>query len=511
MFPLRLHRPGRFGLLALSALLVSSCLNACSPAGARPQPVPAALNAQAAQRPVPLKRFAWSRSAQQTATGFYYQPAAICDDYPEESTTPAKIRRDFETMKALGVKQLRFAFGWDSIEVEPGTYDWGFWDDLVKLSKAYGITLIPYVCYSPEWSNDGGGDFWRTPPEDPKAFGNFMQVIVNRYKDTIKSWELWNEPDLQAYWLGSSDQFATMIKHAALKVREADPNAVVVLGGMSNGRSEFFDPLISKHHLERYVDVLNLHGYHETWHAHTTEDYPEHIRHFSEILPKHQPMPDIWLAEFGYSNWRFSPTSVSQWGIDAIYAYEHTPRFQAVSLFRQHVMALAAGNLSLSAWYRINDLTPGQGVIGDDNNKYLGVLDVQGRPKPAFHALRLYNGLYGRPVRRVTQHLKIQAPAHSQAVVEAFETDDGRLLISAWLRSSTRDEVADQTGQAVDRRNETLNLSLPTAYGTLRNYAISGEMIPAQARLAGQTLSGITLTGGEVWIGELAPVSKGIK
>lgn len=488
-------------LLLLTGLSITFALPGCAQPALRPG---TAVQAAAAQRPLPLRRFAFSRSVQQTPQGFYYQPAALCDDYPEESTTPAKIRRDFETMKALGVKQLRFAFGWDGIETEPGHYDWGFWDDFVKLAKEYGISLIPYVCYAPEWSNDGGGDFWRTPPEDLKAFGNFMKVIVNRYKGSIRSWELWNEPDLQAYWLGSSDQFAEMIKYGAQQVRAADPEAVVVLGGMSNGRGPFFDPLIQKHHLERYVDVLNLHGYHETWHPHSTEEYPEHIRHFGAILPKGQPQPDIWLAEFGYSNWRFSPNQVSQWGIDAIYAYEHTARFQAVSLLRQHIMALAAGNLSLSAWYRINDLTPAQGVIGDDNNKYLGVLDIQGQPKPAYHALGLYNRLFNRPVRRLTP--RIEAPSKSQAVAEVFESDDGRLIVTAWLRSSLRDEVADQSGQAVDKRKEAVSIALPAGYGRLRNFAIAGNELPPQGKIEGQMLRGIQLTGGEIWIGVVEKV-----
>lgn len=457
-------------------------------------------------RALPLKRAPWSRSLLQDTEGFYQQPAGICEDYPEESTTLAKIRQDFETMRSLGVKQLRFAFGWDGIETAPGQYDWGFWDDFVRLAKDYGVTLIPYVCYSPEWSNQAGKDFWRTPPDDLERFGNFMQVIVNRYKGSIHTWELWNEPDLEAYWLGTPDQFASMIKHAARQVRVADPEAVIVLGGMSRGRGAFFDPLIQKHGLDKYVDVVNLHGYNETWHPATTEDYPSHIRHFAAVLPPGPTRPDVWLAEFGYSNWRFSTTSVSQWGIDAIYAYEHTPRYQAMSLFKQHVMALASGLLSLTAWYRIRDLPLSEGVIGDDNNKFLGVLDLQGRPKPAYHAFKLYNHLFDAPLRRISEQVTVQAAKDSQAVVEVFQKRDGRLLLTAWLRSSKRAEVKDTSGKAIDTRSESLNLELPEkAYRRLQAYNIAGESIPPQAWLDGKFLRGISLKGGEMFIAELQP------
>ncbi len=466
-----------------------------------------------AVRALPLKRYAFSRQVQQDAEGFYYQPMGLCEDYPEESTTLARVRQDFATLRELGVKQLRFAFGWDGIEKQPGVYDWGFWDDFVKLAQQYGISLIPYVCYSPEWANQGGSDFWRTPPDQLKRFGDFMKVIVNRYKASIQSWELWNEPDLEAYWLGNSAQFAEMIKYAAQQVRVADPHAVIVLGGMSRGRGPFFDSLIQQHGLDKYVDVLNLHGYHETWHPATTEQYPEQIRHFGAILSQGPHQPELWLAEFGYSNWRFSATSVSQWGIDAIYAYEHTARYQAIALLKQHVMAQASGQLSLSAWYRLRDLPLSEGVIGDDNNKYLGLLDLQGKPKPAYHAMKLVTKLFDAPTRRITEQVSLQGPSPSQAVVEVFQKRDGKLILAAWLRSSKRDEVTDKSGRASDTRSETFNLELPAltgavkgkVYKRLQAYNLLGEMVPPQGWLDKNTLRGISLKGGEIFMAELSP------
>lgn len=456
-------------------------------------------------RALPLNRAPWSRSAQQDVQGFYLQPAGVCEDYPEDETSLAKIRADFASLKALGAHQLRFAFGWDGIETSPGHYDWGFWDDFVRLAGEAGIELIPYVCYSPEWSNAGGGDFWRTPPRDSAAFARFMQTIVTRYKGQIRTWELWNEPDIEAYWLGTADQFAEMIQKAARAVRQADPQAVIVLGGMSHGRGPFFDRLIQIHRLERYVDVLNLHGYNETWLPGTVEDYPDQIRHFGAILPPAGALPDIWLAEFGYSNWRFAAAKVSQWGVDAIYAYEHTPRYQAISLLKAHLMAREAGNLSLTAWYRLRDLPPATGVIGDDNNKYLGLLDVQGQPKPAWHALRLYNRLYSRPLRSLGHSLRITAGDAKATVISAFADRQGHLLLAAWLRSPRRQQLGDQSGHATDTRQTTLSLTLPASYKSLKAYSLSGAVVPSSARLTGQQLTNLNLRGGELFLAELSP------
>jgi hypothetical protein len=53
----------------------------------------------------------------------------------------------------------------------------------------FGIKLIPYVCYTPQWAaTDDGADFWRSPPRDPEDFARFMTTNVGRYKHAIHSW-----------------------------------------------------------------------------------------------------------------------------------------------------------------------------------------------------------------------------------------------------------------------------------------------------------------------------------
>ena len=82
--------------------------------------------------------------------GFYTMPIGLCEDWPEESTTRDIYLADFELLKRSGIKYLRISFGWDAIEVEKDKYDWLFWDDFVKTGvEEYGITMVPYICYSP--------------------------------------------------------------------------------------------------------------------------------------------------------------------------------------------------------------------------------------------------------------------------------------------------------------------------------------------------------------------------
>jgi hypothetical protein len=167
-------------------------------------------------------------------------------------------------------------------------YNWRFWDELVDTSVREGVTLLPYVCYTPKWAAARRKNAWREPPRNLDAFARFMAVIATRYRGKVRSWELSNEPDNRGYWRGSPKQFTRMFASAA----RADPDAVVVLGGLArSSESEFFRSLVTNHRLSRYFDVLNFHGYHETWDRTPAEEYLTRINSYAEAVAAAKAAP----------------------------------------------------------------------------------------------------------------------------------------------------------------------------------------------------------------------------
>lgn len=481
--------------LLLAFALASSALPACPPVRSPPDV------ASASHRALPLHRFVWSRAAQQDAEGFYFQPAGLCDDYPEETTTSARIREDFDVIAATGATLFRFGIGWDAIEEAPDQYDYRFWDELVDIAARRRIKLIPYIAYTPSWIASGATDAWRRPPRDLDRFARFLGVTAARYKGRISAWELWNEPDNDAYWTGSAEEYARLVKAAATELRRVDPESVVVLGGMAKGRSPFFEELALRHGVMGYVDVVNIHGYLETWSNDRIEAYPAWIDAVAALLPR--PGPDLWLAEFGYSSHRYSERQASAWGVDIVDAGEHTPERQARALFESHVLALASGELSLTAWYRIRDLPSAEPVIGDDNNRYLGIIDEGGRRKPAFFALRLYTRLFSALTRLASADAPEPRAGGSDRRVYVFETKPGDAIVVGWLRSRTRGEVADTSGRAQDERLERARVHLPGAYHSMTTYDVEGRVLTAFCGTIGPDLEGIELRGDRVFIATL--------
>ena len=198
-------------------------------------------------------------------TTWHTTTLGLCEDYPEETRSLEAAREDLKTVQHSGAGVLRIAFGWDAIEPERGHYDWSFWDDFVRMAvDEFGIRLIPYVCYTPQWAaTEAGEDFWRSPPRDPEDFARFMMTLVGRYKHAIHSWELWNEPDNSAYWLGTREQFAALVRTGSRAVRAADPNHVIILPGHSAGIGAYGKP--SEHGMKNVALEMHFYPGHFGW------------------------------------------------------------------------------------------------------------------------------------------------------------------------------------------------------------------------------------------------------
>lgn len=435
---------------------------------------------------------------------YYHVPIGLCEDYPEETTTLEIIRNDMELLKRSGINLLRISFGWDGIEEAKDKYNWRFWDDYVRMAvDEYGITLIPYICYTPSWNSTGDTtNFWNHTPKDYEQFGEFVGILVNRYKDRIKSWELWNEPDIKAYWSGTAEDLAKLVKIGAEAVRKADPTAIVVCPGLA-GHTEFTLALFKDYGISPYVDVVNIHNYFETWNPAPIENIVPYVNTIAGIVKQYGNNQSIWMAEVGYSTFR-RDGHVSNWS-SAYYDYEHTPKFQAVQLIRTLTLLLSTEKLAAIAWYEIKDLPPEDEVIGDVNNRHLGVAYVDYKPKPAEQALSFFNRLFAQRSKCIDAQVLIERTIGSDSEVHCFQNEDGSVIVVGWLKTKVSGKQSDdQSGNVKDARKESIALTLPmklagraTLYDVLGN---AREFKSIERQTNATTLKEVTLIGGEIAI-----------
>jgi hypothetical protein len=458
-----------------------------------------------AQLALPEGLRAWSRSHSQTQDGFYYQPEVIGEDYPH--ATRAQVLEDIAIAKAAGARALRFGVSWLETEPQHGKIDWRKLDLIIDTARQQGMAVVPYICYTPQWAarKPASEDFWAQPPRKFSWFADFVRAAAARYRGKVLAWGLWNEPD-GAYWRGSPGELAAMLKPAARVIRGIDPAAGIWMGGMAEGAEAFFQASIKKYRVDQSVNAIGLHAYPETWDERTAEEYlPTQIAEMQETLASVHSSADLWVDEVGYSDYRYSARSASKdVDVPVLFAYEHTAAYQAQMLWREHIEVLATGEASLMGWYRIHDLPSGTNVIGDANNRHLGLLDVHGRKKPAFYALRFYDQLFDQPVRNLDSRMVIRpAKGSSHAVVHVFEEQNGDVIVTGWLTRPDPASVADRSGYAQDNRPPVeVEIEFPEAYRfkCIRTYKVTGELISAQEvnnQADSFKLRGVKLEGGE--------------
>ena len=216
-----------------------------------------------------------------------------------------------DMLRALGIHVVRHTMYWYSMEntTEPGVYDRKYlaaWDDLVQRCQQKGIELEVVVHGNPP------GVAFENRQEAYRRFAQFMGAMAARYP-SIRFWELWNKmevgftdlfgagvkrPDGQPTPMRERGKmYAEMLKVAYPAIKQANPQAWVLTGGMSDCGD--FPRGIYEGGGQDYFDIMNIHTY----------GVPVCNAFITRGLSVYQVM-----KEFGDEN---RPIWNTEWGIDA--------------------------------------------------------------------------------------------------------------------------------------------------------------------------------------------------
>lgn len=165
--------------------------------------------------------------------------------------------RSLALMQEAGIGTVRFDFLWEDIEPSPGQFDFSKYDRLVNLLYRYDLRAQGLLAYTPPWS----GKSWNEAPE-VMAYCRYARAVVDHFKDRVRHWELWHEPDSPNFWTPQDNMrsYVRLIKNAYPVLKSVDPTCVVHLGGMSRSL-----PMSLKNVYEEggkdFFDVLNIHPF----------------------------------------------------------------------------------------------------------------------------------------------------------------------------------------------------------------------------------------------------------
>ncbi|WP_409341501.1 OmpL47-type beta-barrel domain-containing protein [Paenibacillus sp. MBLB4367] len=160
-----------------------------------------------------------------------------------------------------------------AIEPSRGVYNWSKFDDQVGKLTSYGFELAGNLLYTPQWAsphpeqtqaNISVPAYSAYAPVDMQDWENFVRAVVNRYGDRMKTWEVWNEPNmpgLSVFWLDTTERFVELLSTAYRTIKEVQPESDVWIGGLA-GRNylTFYKHLLRLNGASSF-DKLALHGY----------------------------------------------------------------------------------------------------------------------------------------------------------------------------------------------------------------------------------------------------------
>ncbi|MBU4458229.1 MAG: beta-galactosidase [Candidatus Omnitrophica bacterium] len=173
------------------------------------------------------------------------------------------LKKAAALMRECGISFVRLDFLWNDIESEHGQFDFSKYDHIVSLLTDNGIEILGLLSYSADWA----GPSWNSPPYKNETFVNYASMVIERYRDKVKYWEIWNEPDDEQYWRPQDGmvRYTSLLKDVYIAAKDIDPDCKILNGGLSkyitislkkiykNGGREYFDILA----IHPFVNPLN--------------------------------------------------------------------------------------------------------------------------------------------------------------------------------------------------------------------------------------------------------------
>ncbi len=255
-----------------------------------------------------------------------------------------------ELASKAGIKWTREEFNWEHIEPEPGKFNFEYYDLIVNTANKYGISVYGLLCYWTSW----------TEPYTLKGiedFVRFTEVTVNHFKDRVKFWEIYNEPNI-FFWQGPEELYPELVKKCYEAIKRADPDAKVLAISTSGIDNDFIDFCLKAN---TPFDILTIHPYRRNL---------DEVKFISELKKTAQQVQNrpVWITEMGWSTHLWKDVT--------------TERDQALLFARCYLSAIASGDVQNISWYDFRN--DGDDLFYFESN--FGVIRQDFSQKPALRA-----------------------------------------------------------------------------------------------------------------------------
>jgi hypothetical protein len=303
-----------------------------------------------------------------------------------------------EYLAPLGIKRLRMQAGWAKTENVKGRYDWDWLDHIVNDATSRGLKPWLQTSYgNPLYPGGGGANLGAglpTSKEALDAYAKWVTAMVTRYKDKVKDWEIWNEPNFGDNTLNTPEMTAEFNIRTAEIIKKIQPDAIIsglALGHISiDFADRFFKHLAKKRKLKLF-DNMTYHDY-----AYNPDANYHHVYLLRKTLNTYAPWMKLRQGENGAPSeggagrgalWDYDWTELSQAKWDTRRMLGNLGHDIECSVFGIIEMAYTEGPIN-----RLNL----KGIIKSDAAKKVI------RPKTAYYAIQNVTSIFDNTLARIT-------------------------------------------------------------------------------------------------------------
>lgn len=184
-----------------------------------------------------------------------------------------KIVRTLQMVREMGSPWLVEYFPWAYSEPSKGHFNFLHAETVIEHAYAEGLTVIARLDYVPDWARPKDTTARYLDPSRYADFGDYVYAFVDHFKDRVRYFVIWNEPNMAAEWgfrPVSPSEYTALLRVAYTRAKEADPSAVVLAAGLAPTLEN--DPATAMNDLlylqamydagaAPYFDALAIHAY----------------------------------------------------------------------------------------------------------------------------------------------------------------------------------------------------------------------------------------------------------
>ena len=376
---------------------------------------------------------------------------------------------------ALGVTWERLVFNWSAMQPDgPDSWNVHAMDDrILSQARDNNREVVGVMIGCAKWACADGRDVppgIGLSPDDPNnQWARYAKRLASTYKGRIKTWVVWNEPDIwnrqqpDIQFYGSVGDYYQLLKTSYQAIKSVDPGAQVAMAGTTYwwdkkyGREIYLrqllnlakaDPTAAANNM--YFDVVPVHLYNDPLNVYET------LMAYREILGEyglvHKP---LWLMETNAAIHDDPESPLPRMD-------QRANRDEQAAYMIQASAAALAADVRHVGVYKSKDLHWAPGGF------HYGLIKPDGAKRPAYDAYRTAIRLFSDVTAATISYDNRPGGKPADPIVKVDTRAPGRYITVVWNRSpEPRSVTVGQVGPAtlVDRMgNEQAISAGPNGY-----------------------------------------------